>query len=338
LFVDESHVTVPQIGAMYKGDASRKRTLLEHGFRLPSCADNRPLMFEEWNAFRPQTIFVSATPSKWELEQTGGVFAEQLIRPTGLIDPPIEVRPVTSQVDDLIGEIRLITAQGGRILVTALTKKMAEQLTDYFLDQDLKVKYMHADTETLERIQIVHDLRAGVFDVLIGINLLREGLDIPECQLVAVLDADKEGFLRSETALIQIIGRAARNAKGRVILYADRITGSMTRAMSETKRRRDYQRAYNQEHGITPTSTLRTLTENNALEVKKNTRSKKGLKGEDGIEAFGKKITRAQIPAYIKSLETKMAAAVEVLDFEMATEYRDEIAFYRTLILELGGA
>ena len=231
LFTDESHVTVPQIGAMYKGDRSRKTTLAEYGFRLPSCMDNRPLKFEEWEAMRPQTIHVSATPGPWELERTGGIFAEQVIRPTGLIDPPVEVRPVSkdgfSQVDDCIAEARDAALHGYRTLVTVLTKKMAEDLTEYMHEQGLRVRYMHSDVDTLERIEIIRDLRLGAFDILVGINLLREGLDIPECGLVAILDADKEGFLRSETSLIQTIGRAARNIDGRVILYADRMTGSM---------------------------------------------------------------------------------------------------------------
>src|SRR5690606_25425014 len=245
VFVDESHVTIPQIGGMYRGDFRRKATLAEYGFRLPSCMDNRPLRFEEWDAMRPATICVSATPGAWEMEQAGGVFAEQVIRPTGLIDPPVEVRPAKSQVDDLLGEVREVTAKGYRTLVTVLTKRMAEDLTEYLHEQGVRVRYMHSDIDTLERIEILRDLRLGAFDVLVGINLLREGLDIPECGFVAILDADKEGFLRSETSLIQTIGRAARNVDGKVILYADTVTGSMERAIAETNRRREKQLEYN---------------------------------------------------------------------------------------------
>ena len=245
VFADESHVSVPQIGGMYKGDYRRKFTLAEHGFRLPSCMDNRPLKFEEWDAMRPQSVFVSATPSAWEIEQAGGVFTEQVIRPTGLIDPPVEIRPVSMQVDDLLDEVRKVALAGNRALVTVLTKRMAEDLTEYLHEQGIRVRYMHSDIDTLERIEILRDLRLGAFDVLVGINLLREGLDIPECALVAILDADKEGFLRSETSLVQTIGRAARNVDGRVIMYADRITGSMERAIAETNRRREKQLAYN---------------------------------------------------------------------------------------------
>ncbi|MFD3191983.1 excinuclease ABC subunit UvrB [Sedimentitalea sp. HM32M-2] len=319
VFADESHVSVPQIGGMYKGDHRRKFTLAEHGFRLPSCMDNRPLKFEEWDAMRPQSVFVSATPAAWELEQAGGVFTEQVIRPTGLLDPQVEIRPVDMQVDDLLDEVRRVTAGGFRTLVTTLTKRMAEDLTEYMHEQGIKVRYMHSDIDTLERIEILRDLRLGAFDVLVGINLLREGLDIPECGLVAILDADKEGFLRSETSLIQTIGRAARNAEGRVIMYADRITGSMERALGETDRRRAKQIAYNQEHGITPET------------VKKNVEDVlAGLyQGDTDMNRVTAKIDKplhgANLEAVLDGLRTDMRKAAENLEFEEAARLRDEI-------------
>ena len=319
VFADESHVSVPQIGGMYKGDYRRKFTLAEHGFRLPSCMDNRPLKFEEWDAMRPQSIFVSATPQNWELEQSGGVFVEQVIRPTGLLDPQIEIRPVETQVDDLLDEIRKVSADGMRTLCTTLTKRMAEDLTEYLHEQGIRVRYMHSDIDTIERIEILRDLRLGAFDVLIGINLLREGLDIPECGLVAILDADKEGFLRSETSLIQTIGRAARNADGRVIMYADRITGSMERALAETDRRREKQIAYNEEHGITPET------------VKKNVEDiLAGLyKGDVDMNRVTAKIdpgaAGSNLQAVLDGLRTDMRKAAENLEFEEAARLRDEV-------------
>jgi len=319
IFADESHVSVPQIGGMYKGDFRRKMTLAEHGFRLPSCMDNRPLKFEEWDAMRPQSVFVSATPAKWEIEQTGGVFTEQVIRPTGLLDPAVEIRPVDTQVDDLLDEVRREAAKGYRTLVTTLTKRMAEDLTEYLHEQGIRVRYMHSDIDTIERIEILRDLRLGAFDVLIGINLLREGLDIPECGLVAILDADKEGFLRSETSLIQTIGRAARNADGRVILYADRITGSMQRAMAETDRRREKQHAYNLEHGITPAT------------IQKNVEDiLQGLyKGDVDMSRVTARVDRplhgANLEAHLDGLRTDMRKAAENLEFEEAGRLRDEV-------------
>jgi len=319
LFVDESHQTIPQIGAMARGDHRRKLTLAEYGFRLPSCIDNRPLRFNEWDAMRPQTVCVSATPGPWEMEQAGGVFAEQVIRPTGLIDPAVEIRPVEDQVQDCINECRKVAEAGYRTLVTTLTKRMAEDLTEFMHEAGLRVRYMHSDVETLERIELIRDLRLGVYDVLVGINLLREGLDIPECGLVCILDADKEGFLRSETSLIQTIGRAARNVDGRVILYADRFTGSMERAMRETDRRREKQRAYNELHGITPTTIKR-----NIHDIVADTASRDGVLVE--IDAEGaNNLVGHNLRAYIEELEKKMRAAAADLEFEEAGRLRDEI-------------
>jgi excinuclease ABC subunit B len=319
LFVDESHQTVGQLNGMSRGDHRRKLTLAEYGFRLPSCIDNRPLRFNEWEAMRPQTVFVSATPGGWEMEQTGGVFAEQVIRPTGLIDPPVEIKPVEDQVQDCINECRKTAEAGYRTLVTTLTKRMAEDLTEFMHEAGLRVRYMHSDVETLERIELIRDLRLGVYDVLVGINLLREGLDIPECGLVAILDADKEGFLRSETSLIQTIGRAARNVDGRVILYADRITGSMERAMNETARRREKQHAYNIEHGITPESIKR-----NIHDIVADTSNRDSVLVE--IDAEGSNnLVGHNLRAYIEELEKKMRAAAADLEFEEAGRLRDEI-------------
>lgn len=319
LFVDESHQTIPQIGAMSKGDHRRKITLAEYGFRLPSCIDNRPLRFAEWDMMRPQTVSVSATPGTWEMDRTQGVFAEQVIRPTGLIDPPVFIKPVEEQVDDLIMEAKATAAAGYRTLVTTLTKRMAEDLTEFLHEAGLKVRYMHSDVETLERIEIIRDLRLGVFDVLVGINLLREGLDIPECGLVAILDADKEGFLRSETSLVQTIGRAARNVDGRVILYADRITGSMERAMRETDRRREKQEAYNAEHGITPTTIKRNIGD-----IIAHVASKDQVTIDIGDDK-PQHMVGHNLRAYIQELEKKMRDAAADLEFEEAGRLRDEI-------------
>ena len=319
LFVDESHQTIPQIGAMSKGDHRRKITLAEYGFRLPSCIDNRPLRFAEWDAMRPQTVSVSATPGTWEMERTQGVFAEQVIRPTGLIDPPVEIKPVEEQVDDLIAEAKKTAAEGYRTLVTTLTKRMAEDLTEFLHEAGLKVRYMHSDVETLERIEIILDLRLGVFDVLVGINLLREGLDIPECGLVAILDADKEGFLRSETSLVQTIGRAARNVDGRVILYADSITGSMERAMRETDRRRAKQLAYNEKHGITPESVKKQIGD-----IIAHVASKDQVTVDLGDDKPDHMVGH-NLRAYIAELEKRMRDAAADLEFEEAGRLRDEI-------------
>ncbi len=329
LVVDESHVTVPQIGGMYKGDYARKTILSEFGFRLPSCIDNRPLKFEEWERFRPQTVFVSATPGPWEMDRTQGVFAEQVIRPTGLIDPVTEVRPVEKQVDDLLAEVRAAAARGGRVLVTTLTKRMAEDLTEYLTEHGVKVRYLHSDIDTLERIEIIRDLRLGVFDVLVGINLLREGLDIPECVLVAILDADKEGFLRSGTSLIQTIGRAARNVEGRVILYADVMTNSLRRAIEETDRRRAKQTAWNEAHGITPQSIKRQIGQIISSVFEQDYVTVSPIADSSAREFVGK-----DLKASIGELEKRMRGAAADLEFEEAARLRDEIK--RLEALELG--
>jgi excinuclease ABC subunit B len=324
VFVDESHVTVPQLGGMYRGDFRRKATLAEYGFRLPSCMDNRPLRFEEWDAMRPQTMCVSATPGSWDLDQSGGVFVEQVIRPTGLIDPPVDVRPARTQVDDLVGEVRQVAARGYRALITVLTKRMAEDLTEYLHEQGIRVRYMHSDIDTIERIEIIRDLRLGAFDALVGINLLREGLDIPECALVAILDADKEGFLRSETSLIQTIGRAARNVDGRVILYADSVTGSMERAMAETSRRREKQEDYNTANGITPESIRKGIAD-----IMHSVYERDHVLVSTGAGSAGEFEDAATIghnfEAVIADLETRMREAAADLDFEEAARMRDEI-------------
>src|SRR5271157_375506 len=329
LIVDESHVTVPQLGGMYRGDFNRKSVLAEFGFRLPSCVDNRPLKFEEWEVYRPLTIFVSATPGPWEMERTAGVFAEQVIRPTGLIDPVTEVRPVEHQVDDLLAECRAVAAQGARVLVTTLTKRMAEDLTDYLTEHGVKVRYLHSDIDTLERIEIIRDLRLGVFDVLVGINLLREGLDIPECALVAILDADKEGFLRSQTSLVQTIGRAARNVDGRVILYADTLTNSLRRAIEETERRRNKQRTWNEDHDITPQSVRKQIGRVLESVFEQDYVTVAPVKDASIAEFVGK-----DLKASIAELEKRMRAAAADLEFGGAARLRDEIR--RLEALELG--
>ena len=317
LFIDESHVTVPQIGAMSRGDRARKETLAQYGFRLPSCVDNRPLTFDEWDEMRPQTIFVSATPAEWELNQSGGIVSEQVIRPTGLLDPVCDVRPTQYQVDDLLKEVKQVK---GRVLVTTLTKKMAEQLTDYLNENGIKARYLHSDIETLERIELLRDLRLGKFDVLVGINLLREGLDVPECELVAIMDADKEGFLRSVRSLIQTIGRAARNANGRVILYADKITDSMQMALSETDRRREKQMAYNTEHGIVPKTVTKAVFAEVGEKQEKTDKSRRFV-----YDKFGGVMDAESLRREIKKLNQQMKKHAENLEFEQAAEVRDAI-------------
>ncbi len=331
MFIDESHQTIPQVGAMYRGDRSRKETLVEYGFRLPSALDNRPLKFEEFEERMNQVVFVSATPGPYEQKVSSRV-VEQIIRPTGLVDPEIDVRPIKGQIDDLLDEIQTVTSRGERVLVTTLTKKMAEDLTDYFTDMGVRVRYLHSEIQSLERIEILRDLRLGEFDVLVGINLLREGLDLPEVSLVAILDADKEGFLRSDTSLIQTIGRAARNVNGRVIMYADNITGSMQRAIDETNRRRAIQLAYNEEHGITPETVKKRIHE--AIRAEQQEEADKDQ--ADALDKV-KNLSAKELAKYIQDLEAEMFDAAKKLEFERAAQLRDEIEELRSAMLEFTG-
>jgi len=329
MFIDESHVTIPQFGAMYKGDRSRKETLVEFGFRLPSALDNRPMKFDEWEAISPQSIMVSATPSKYEAANQEAV-VEQLVRPTGLVDPVIEIRPATTQVDDVMKEIRERTAKGERILITVMTKRMAEDLTDFLAEHNIRVRYLHSDIDTVERIEIIRDLRLGEFDVLVGINLLREGLDIPEVSLVAIFDADKEGFLRSDRSLIQTMGRAARNAEGKAILYAERITDSMRRAMDETERRREFQQAHNKKHGITPTTVLKSVED--ILEGAVTPGKKMGSKAKKSKDIS--KLTVGELNQRIHKVEDEMFAAAKDLQFELAAKLRDDLQMLKEQLIK----
>ncbi len=332
LIIDESHVTVPQIGAMYKGDRSRKTTLVEYGFRLPSALDNRPLKFEEFEQLMPQTIYVSATPSLYELEKSEGEIAEQVVRPTGLLDPELEVRPVATQVDDLLSEIAKRVAVNERVLVTTLTKRMSEDLTEYLDEHGVKVRYLHSDIDTVERVEIIRDLRLGKFDVLVGINLLREGLDMPEVSLVCILDADKEGFLRSERSLIQTIGRAARNVNGKVILYADRITNSMAKAIGETDRRREKQRAHNLKNGIVPKGVVKRITDVMDVDDGRDSKAVYGKVAEP--KSHYHKADAAELSHQIDQLEKKMHEHARNLEFEQAAAMRDEVKHLRELLIK----
>lgn len=332
MILDESHNMVPQLNGMYAGDRARKTILSDYGFRLPSCKDNRPLKFEEWNALRPQTVFVSATPGPWEMEQVKGVFSEQVVRPTGLLDPPVIIKPTKHQIDDLMDECNQVITKGMRVLVTTLTKRMAEDLSEYMTEQGMKVRYLHSDVDTLERIEIIRDLRLGAYDVLIGINLLREGLDIPECGLVAILDADKEGYLRSKTSLIQTIGRAARNVEGKALLYADNMTKSMTAAIEETNRRREKQVEYNKEHGITPESIKKNISDVLNSVYEKADRLNVTRLGENDLT-----MSPEELQKHIKKLEQRMHKAAADLDFEEAAGIRDEIRKLEALDLGLPG-